>query len=83
MAVSSRQKGALEVRVQDLEHSLDSERASWLQRLREREADLVEVRSQLLHGAQEYEDLMELKLSLDMEINAYRKMLEVEEHRCG
>lgn len=75
------QKMVLEGRLQELERTLDREREVWHQRLGQKEQELLSMRSQLFAQLEDYENLLDVKLSLDMEINAYRKMLEVEEQR--
>jgi hypothetical protein len=42
---------------------------------------LAAVRSEIDRMMSEYQDLMEIKVKLDMEINAYRALLEEEETR--
>lgn len=76
-----KEKLSLEGRVQELERTLDREREAWQERLTAKEQEMLDLRSQMYTQLEDYEKLLDTKLALDMEINAYRKMLEVEEQR--
>ncbi|KAK7912840.1 hypothetical protein WMY93_013051 [Mugilogobius chulae] len=76
-----KEKMCLESRVQELERTLDKEREAWQERLSAKDQEMMSLRSQMYTQLEDYEKLLDTKLALDMEINAYRKMLEVEEQR--
>uniref|UniRef100_A0A4W4GED0 Lamin-L(III)-like n=1 Tax=Electrophorus electricus TaxID=8005 RepID=A0A4W4GED0_ELEEL len=78
-----KQNCALEAQLQELEHTLDRERALAHQRLSQKEQEMADMGQQMQAQLEEYQSLMDVKLMLDMEITAYRKMLEGEEQRLN
>ncbi|KAF7645042.1 hypothetical protein LDENG_00211160, partial [Lucifuga dentata] len=76
-----KEKLVLEGRVKDLERTLDREREVWQQKVSQKEQEMLAMSSQMYTQLEDYENLLDVKLALDMEINTYRKMLEVEEQR--
>ncbi|XP_051737152.1 lamin L3 isoform X1 [Ctenopharyngodon idella] len=78
-----KQNAALEARVQELEQMLDRERQLNQHRLSQKEQEMADMRQQMQEQLEEYQNLLDVKLMLDMEINAYRKMLEGEEKRLN
>ncbi|XP_056089280.1 lamin L3 isoform X1 [Rhinichthys klamathensis goyatoka] len=78
-----KKNSALEARVQELEQMLDRERQCHQHRLSQKEQEMADLRQQMQERLEEYQNLLDVKLLLDMEINAYRKMLEGEEKRLN
>ena len=57
------------------------EQDSHFEALNDRDKELQQLRDAMANQLMEYEELMNIKLSLDTEISAYRKLLEGEEGR--
>ncbi|XP_037679783.1 lamin-B2 isoform X2 [Choloepus didactylus] len=76
-----KQASAAEDRIRELEEMMAGERDKFRKMLDAKEQEMTEMRDVMQQQLAEYQELLDVKLTLDMEISAYRKLLEGEEER--
>lgn len=76
-----KQASAAENHIRELEEALAGERDKFRKMLDTKEQEMTEVRDAMQQQLAEYQELLDVKLALDIEISAYRKLLEGEEER--
>ncbi|XP_062040903.1 lamin-B2 isoform X1 [Lepus europaeus] len=76
-----KQASAAEDRIRELEESAAGERDKFRKMLDAKEQEMAAMRDLVQQQLAEFQELLDVKLALDMEISAYRKLLEGEEER--
>merc|ERR1711953_430307 len=75
------EKLTLERLLKDLEGKLEEQGQSFQAQMSSKDGEIRLLLKEIKEGKQKYEQLVEIKLSLEMEIHTYRSILEDEEKR--
>jgi predicted nucleic acid-binding Zn-ribbon protein len=70
-------------RVKELEAMLRRAHEDSDIRLQQRDEQIAQMQKEIANLISDYQDLLDLKVKLDTELQAYHQMLEQEEHRYG
>lgn len=71
----------LRKKIDDLENELQREKDAHLNAFLQKEVEIRDLHKEIRQMMQDYQDLMDTKIQLDVEIEAYRRLLESEETR--